>query len=242
MKRAVLLSVLVSLIAAPSFAAYIVVLRDGTQYKAKERWTIRNGKALVQLEQGGSLQLDPNLIDEAKTTEVNRLGLGNVKVLAQERAVAAPTPQTSTLGSMTKLRRPQAGAPPTAPRATPTPALPAGQSAPGGLSSEVIMKFEAAYENVGIFEHEVTSPAPNKLHVKLVADNEDRVFGAITATAYFIVGAPRSTGEKIDLVELYMGTTNGGAAGRFHMTRADADLLNGKKITPQNYFVQNVLY
>ena len=53
-----------SLIAAQSFASYIVVLKGGKQYKAKAKWTLVNGKALVQLENGQSITIDPGLIDE----------------------------------------------------------------------------------------------------------------------------------------------------------------------------------
>ena len=83
---------------------------------------------------------------------------------------------------------------------------------------------------------------PDVVVVKLTTDTEDRVFGAITATAFFMIGVPRSTGSQIDLIELYMQTTTGAAAGRFHMTKDDADQINGKKLTPQSYFVQKVLY
>jgi hypothetical protein len=65
MKKALVLFVFASLVAMQSSANYIVVLRDGKQFKAKAKWTIVNGKALVQLDNGQSLTLDPALIDEA---------------------------------------------------------------------------------------------------------------------------------------------------------------------------------
>ena len=39
-----------------------------------------------------------------------------------------------------------------------------------------------------------------------------------------------------------MRTTTGGAAGRFHVTRDDAQALDAKTITPQNYFILKVLF
>jgi hypothetical protein len=39
-----------------------------------------------------------------------------------------------------------------------------------------------------------------------------------------------------------MKTTTGGAAGRFKMSRADAEALDSKKITRQDYFIHNVLF
>ena len=110
------------------------------------------------------------------------------------------------------------------------------------LGSDVISKFEAAYENVGIFEHRVSSPGAGRLVVNLTTDDEDDVFGAITATAFFMTGVPKSTGQPITLIELYMQTTTRAAAGRFHMTPADAEAINAKRVSPSAYFVQKVLY
>ncbi len=238
MKKSLWLSLLPLFLASQLSAAYVVVLKDGTQYKAKQRWTVKAGKALLELESGSVLQLDPNMIDVEKTNEVNKLGLGNVKILGQETRPGSTQTDTS-LGSTLKLRKPPATNPdPPSPRSTPTPAATSG----GGLGFEVISKFEAAYENVGIFEHRVVSDGPGKLRVELIADNEDRVFGAITATAFFMIGVPRSTGTAIDTVELFMRTTTGMPAGRFQMTPADAEAINGKRLTPAGYFVHRVLY
>ncbi len=238
MKKSLWLSLLPLLVASQLSAAYIVVLKDGTQYKAKQRWTVSDGKALIQLETGSVLQLDPNMIDVEKTNEVNKLGLGDVKVLGRETRSTGGNQQDSSLGSSLKLRKPPATAGSVPSSTPPANAAPRGQ----GLGFEVTSKFEAAYENVGIFEHRVVSDAPAKLRVELITDNEERVFGAITATAFFMVGVPRSTGTPIDSVELFMRTTTGQPAGRFQMTLADAQAINEKKLTPQGYFVQKVLY
>jgi hypothetical protein len=39
-----------------------------------------------------------------------------------------------------------------------------------------------------------------------------------------------------------MKTTSNGSAGRFQMTRADAEALDTKKISQQDYFVRKVVY
>lgn len=240
MKKSLWLSVLTLLVASQLSAAYIVVLKDGTQYKAKKRWTVSAGKALLELETGNVLQLDPNMIDVAKTNEVNKLGLGDVKVLGQETRSPGASQTDSSLGATLKLRKPAGTTPPATPAQSASTPVPATRGA--GLGFDVISKFEAAYENVGIFEHRVVSEAPGKLRADLIADNEDRVFGAITATAFFMIGVPRSTGAAIESVELYMRTTTGMPAGRFQMTSADAEAINSKKLTPAAYFVQKVLY
>ena len=110
------------------------------------------------------------------------------------------------------------------------------------LGNEVTSKFGRAYENVGLFDAVITSTEPARIRVELTADNEDKVFNAMTATAYLMVHLPVLNGTRIDMVELFMKTINGGSAGRFQMTQADAKSLDSKLLTPPMYFVQKVLY
>ncbi len=243
MKKALVLFAFVSLVAAQSFASYIVVLKDGKQYKAKAKWTMVNGKALVQLENGQALSIDPSLIDEAKSEQTTKLGLGDVRIMNLDAQLPANTnikPTTQpTLGDTIKLRKPnqQAQQQPT----TPTPA--AAVAPPTNVvSTDVMMKFERAYENVGVFEHKLTSSGPGKIRAELTADSEDKVFNAISATSYLMVRNAGVTGAQIDMIELFMKTTNGGAAGRFQMTRDDAQALDAKTMSLQEYFVRKVLY
>ncbi|MEO8216756.1 MAG: hypothetical protein ABI718_06715 [Acidobacteriota bacterium] len=244
MKKMAGVVLVVGLFASQAFATYVVVLRDGTQYKAKEKWTITDGKALVVLENGNRLQLDPALIDIQKTDLVNKLGLGNVKVLAQEQPGSADSSQdeVNPLGSGRKLRKPPVTGNIGIPSSTTAKSAKPITNAPGGVGNEALLKFENAYENVGIYEHRVTTPGAGRVRVDLSVDQEDRVFTALTATAFLITGIPRSTGDAIDMVEIYMQETNGGTAGRFQMTRADAEEINAKQISPQSYFVQKVIY
>jgi hypothetical protein len=242
MKKALVLFAFASLIAAQSFASYIVVLKGGKQYKAKAKWTIVNGKALVQLENGQSITIDPGLIDEAKSEETTRLGLGDVRIMnldaPQLPGGVSPKQTAPTLGDQIKLRKPnqqtQAATAAPAPTATPV--------SNSAISTEVIMKFERAYENVGVYEHKLTSSGAHSIRAELTADSEDKVFNAISATSFLMVRNAGVTGAQVDMVELFMKTTNGGAAGRFQMTRDDAMALDAKSISQQEYFVRKVIY
>jgi hypothetical protein len=80
------------------------------------------------------------------------------------------------------------------------------------------------------------------LRAELVADNEDKVFNTLTATAFLMVRNAGIPGTQIDSVELFLKTTMGGSAGRFLMTRDDAAMLDNKSITAQEFFVRKVLY
>ena len=244
MKKALTVLAFATFLAVPAFAAaYVVVLQNGTQYAAKKKWTIVNGKAIVHLEDGRTLQLDPALIDVAKSEAATKIGMANAHVVDLGTGVTTPkksAPQPS-LGSQIRLRRQPAT--PQAPAAsTPAASAPAPQIASGSLPNVVVDKFQRAYENVGIFEHAVTSTGANSLRAELTVDTEERVFNALSATSFLMVRDAGTDGVRIDLVEVYMKTTTGGAAGRFKMTRADAEAINKRTISQQDYFVRHVIY
>jgi hypothetical protein len=240
MKKSLAVAAFVSLLSANLFATYYVILKNGTAYKAKAKWTVTNGKALVNLENGQQLQLDPALIDEARSEQATRSGLGDAKILAigNDPAGGPDRPQQSQLGAAIKLRKlPAAG------EAQPAPPSPPPVAAGGGMiSNEVVEKFQRAYENVGLFEQNIKGTGPHSLRAELTADSEDKVFNAISATSFLMVRNAGVPGADIEVVELFMKTTNGGSSGRFHMTREDATKIDTKQVTQQEYFVRKVLF
>lgn len=245
MKKILLLALTV-LVAVPSFARYIVVLKDGTTYSAKAKWTVANGKALVLLENGQSLQLDPSLIDVPRSEQLTKIGMANANVidLNPNAGQQQQTKQTPSLGDAIKLRprgaqQPQAQAP-APPKVTLN--APAPISGAGTMSGEVIDKFDRAFENVGIFEKKISSSSATSIRAEMTVDTEDRVFNAISATSYLMVRNAGVDNARIEMVELFMKTTTGGAAGRFQMSRADAEALNNRTISQQDYFVRKVIY
>src|SRR5688500_3925216 len=93
------------LVATQASATYIVVLKNGTRYRAKDKWTVQAVKAIVQLEDGRTLQFDPALIDTARSEEATRLGYGDAKVLSTPGPGQGQTPAPrSSLGQSTRLR------------------------------------------------------------------------------------------------------------------------------------------
>lgn len=235
MRKALMIVAVAVFVSMPAFAAYWVVLKDGTKYHAKTKWTVVNGKAVIPLMNGSTIAVDLASIDMAKSEETTRLGGGKMIAMDQEEA---PMKSQSSLGTAIKLRKlqqQQAAAAATETTATAPPSA-------SNLSNEVIDKFARAYENVGIYEQKVTSPAPFSLRVELTADSEDKVFNAISATSFLISKNAGVPGTQIDVVELFMKTTTGGAAGRFQMTREDAKALETKQIAREDYFVRKVIY
>lgn len=236
-KKMLLLVTLLVLVPSFAFATYTVVLKDGTRYRAKEKWRMSGGKAIVTLETGSTLSLDPKLIDEAETKKVNASNLGGAKVIETSQPSTTPSqPQQSPLGSITTLRRDN----PKDESASTQP----GQSNLGktNLSNDVILRFQQAYENVGLYDAKVVGNGDNRLRIELTADNEDQVFKALSATSFLVTKIPEATGERVELVELFMKTINGGSAGRFQMTAGDAAAITNKKVTWQDYFISDVIF
>jgi hypothetical protein len=239
MKKSLILAAFLTLVAAQSFAAkYVVVLKSGATYGAKEKWKVVNGKAIVKLENGQSLQFDPALIDEAKSEELTKYGNANAAIvdLSPQMPKGPERAKKPSIGDI-KLR-------PKAESQTPVDKTvkPAVVVAAGSATARVIEKFQRAYENDGIFESKVVSTGDGVFRVELTVDTEDRVFGAISTTSAMIFRNAFVEGAKIDLVELFMKTTTGGAAGRFQMSRADAEALLNKKVKREEYFISKVIY
>ena len=244
MKKVLVLLALTTFVAVPSFAKYIVVLKDGTRYAAKAKWTVTNGKALVLLENGQSLQLDPSLIDVARSEQMTKIGMASANIIDLNPTASAqqPAAQQPSLGDTIKLRpRPQQPVQ-TPPAPKTTAASPAPISGAGTLPDLVLVNFDRAYENVGIFEKKIVSTSATSVRAEMTVDTEDRVFNAISATSFLMVKNAFVENIRIEMVELFMRTTTGGAAGRFQMSRADAEALNARTISQQDYFVRKVIY
>lgn len=242
MKKIALFAVASLIAAQQAFAVYFVVLKNGNKYRARDKWTIVNGKALITLENGTQLQIDPTLIDVATTEQTNRSGLGDVTLLATGQPTQGSTkaPDVS-LGDLAKLRKLEASRQATASR-TPAPVPQPNARVASLISPDVLSRFGSVYENVGIFGSKASASGPASVRVELVADNEDQVFKAISATAYLITRLPGVANTKIDNVELFMTTIKGGAAGNFNMTAADAQAIDSRTMSLQKYFVERVLF
>lgn len=241
MKRILLLAAALLMVATSSFATYMIVLKDGTRYRAKQKWTINGKLAVARLESGELIQFDSSLIDHEATDEANRLGYGDAMVIstgtttssAPKKAAAKP------LGSVTSLRKLPAGTSRDATADTPGKSDANEPAGPPLIGKQSVRMFSKAYDNVGIYDAEIEPLAGYRLRVQLTADNEDTVFKAISATCYVMTHIPD---QRIDMVELFMATLNGGSSGRFQITPDEAKKINDKKISWQDYYVAKVIF
>lgn len=228
-----------------SFASYTVIMKDGQRYRAKQKWTVSGTKAIVTLESGQTLSLDANLIDVKESEKVNAQGMGGARVIANPDSGAPAAAQSSPLGNIT-IRKPPASTPSTTSAAAPSGIKSTVNSAATGstnLSKNVLQLFSNAYENVGFFDSKVVGNGPNRLHITMTADNEDQVFKALSATAFMMTKIPTATGERVETIDLFLRTINGGSGGRFQMTQADAaDLAQDTQNKWKDYYVRKVIF
>ncbi len=231
-----------TLFAANAFAAsYWVVLKDGSRYECRQKPTIANGKATFTTLGGQTFNVDATQYDVAKSEEATKFNGAQVINISGGSTGSPATAQQQGLGSQIRLRQPVNNTPPP-PAPSTTTSAPVIAAGAGELSMEVMQKFERAYENVGIFEHKVTPTGAHSIRCDLTADSEEKVFNAISATAFLAVRDAGVPGVKLDMVELFMKTTMGGSSGRFQMTREDALALDNKQISKEDYFVRKVIY
>jgi hypothetical protein len=241
MRKIIALAAFSLLFAVQSFATYNVVLKNGTQYVAQAKWTVNGTKARFRTTAGQLIEVSLSEIDEAKSEQMTKLGLGDAKLIDLQPnlpAVGGTQQKGPSLGSQIHLKKQPEAAPRTT--AAPTPATPAYIGPM--ISDEVLQRFGRAYENVGIFDAKLTPLDAGSFRVELTADSEDKVFNALSATSFLIVRNAGVTGAQVNMVELFMKTTTGGSSGRFQMKREDAAALDGKTISLQEYFVRKVLY
>lgn len=234
-KRIAIVAALILSVPAAAFAEYIVVLKDGKRYRAVARYQIVDGKALVKLTNGTLLQIDPSLIDSAASERATRSGLGNAQVIGTED-MSPGTPagdNEPSLGSVTRLR--------TVPPASSDTRSSSAPAAAGPIDQGVLSRYLNAYENVGFYDANIKASGSDSLVVEVVAGNEQQVFNALSATAVLMVRVPAAEGRPMREIDLRLLTLRG-SAGRFRMSQADAKALESRQVTPQDWFVRNVIF
>jgi hypothetical protein len=245
MRKILAISLFGALAATAALADYVVVMKDGRRYAAREKWKVVDGRAIIELTNGQRLALDPSLIDAKQSEAATRSGLGDARVLEmapQDAPASSRKPQPS-LGSIASIKKPQEPAPKPAASAPAPAAAPRGSvdeptAVAGTVDSTVAEKFNAAYENVGLFERKLSLSEQGRLRIDLMADTEDQVFKAISATAFVFANVPSSYSG----IDLFLRTVNGGSAGRFQMSKDDAQAVATKKLEWYDYYVRNVIF
>jgi len=247
----------------PSTAwSFVIWLKDGTRIETRDKPTLQGNKWVFVISSGNTQSLLVSEIDEKRTEEYNKLGLGNSYLLQDEKGRVLKNPPPSYKPSLSeyikatkkselkavvvapesaekaeKGVRPAKGKAAAAAAAAAAPAVPAGGMT---IDSIITDAFVKACESAGVSRRSMTV-AGSSLKLQAVTDSEQAVFAAIGAAARGLKES-RANGKPLEKVELVLATAGGENAGRFQISADDADSLLTGKVSAARYFVANVVF
>lgn len=243
-------------LSAPAWS-YTIYLKDGSKLLAEEKYKVRGDKAIIRLETGTETMLPLSEIDVPRTDEANVGGLGKVLVIeggkAQDLARNdAPPPRKQTLQDLIQARGPQAegggGTAEPAPVRRPRAEAAQAQSddilgRPPLRNVELAGTIRTFLFGRGVTSVEVLqgSTARRPLLVFSTA-TEGQVFKALAASATTLIHVREKSPGDVDSFDVVCRAADGGNAGRFTMTEANAADLLAKRITMPEYYVQYVQF
>lgn len=245
MKKPVIAVLLLAGVASTAQAVYVVLLRNGDRLVAQEKYEVKGKSAWIKLKNGTLTSVPLALIDVKKTDALNARNLGDAVPLdwldQDERPVATPTPtpSVSTLGKL----RPRVGAPVgDAARPTPTPGI--SYRAARFSDEQVDQAFQQGLESYHLYLYRTSvGTKPTYYFMEVQVNGQEEVLRVLQATAitYHLLAdkAPERAPER---VELQLLNESGREAGLFRMSPEDAADLATGAVTPEDYFVKNVIF
>jgi hypothetical protein len=245
------------LLCAGPLAAYTIWLKDGTTIVARGKYEVKNGKAIITLQNGEQSFIDASQIDAAKTEAANRGKDYNTTDLGNTRTVPgqeAPPPPKQSLSDLVASHRPSNRQLPTARRANE--AVPGQQvrSKAGYLDlaslqhvpyarTEVTTDLRQFLRSQGLDEIEVWNGSqPDRLLIEVTTGSEASVFQSLTAGANALLRVRDRFPQAVEAFEILLKTPTRERAGQFVLTPEAATALVAKKVEPQAFFVANVQF
>ena len=223
---------------------YVIYLKDGSTYQAKEKYRVDKGMALITLTNGTVISVDLRLIDAAKTDQANKSGMDADMILDSAGSVTqAPTSKPTSLGQIAK----GAGAlssPSTLGASSAKTTGTGGKAKEAEFSDESVRRtFAKIFENVNLFEYKIVQgSSPSTVRINMTTDNEKDVFNALTASARVMNELNALKKTSVTALELYLSTTSGAAAGRFTFGLDAAQALADGKVPVEQFFIEQVLF
>lgn len=257
MLRSCLVAALLALMGTSSALAYTIVLKDGTNMVAQEKYEIHGDQAMVTLLNGSQTVIDLKEIDIAKTDDANSGPvMGDAVVLTERgmerlRAATADPDRQRTLQDLIQERQAAARR---AEKETPTNSDLKVRTTPGGhpdFTSLRRLPLDSDAMTAGIGELLVEGgidrfrvyrgTRSNHVFIELVAGNEEEVFAALESLAQITVEV-RQRYPQIEGLEVLMTSTSRSRAGQFLFTSQNAPLLVNNRMTPADFFLEYVQY
>lgn len=245
MKRVIIFSVFVGLLASQAFAVYVIVLRNGSRVVARDKYQVKGANAVFTTKVGTVTSLPLSQVDVATTDKINAEHLGDAQTLdwvdAEQHTLPTPTP-TPPVGGIGKIKPGIAKTEGFAARATPTPGIMFHEN--HYRDPRVEEAFEQGLESYHLYLNRTSmGTQPTYLFIEVQVNGQPETLRALQAvcTTYKLLAdkAPERIPER---VEVQMLNESGREAGVFRLSVADATELVSGKATPESFFVQHVIF
>lgn len=244
MKRAVLFGVGLLLVAQQALAVYVLILRNGDRVIAREKYQVKGTNAVFLTKTGAWTSIPLSQLDVEATKAVNAQGLGDAQLLAwvdARKPVPTPTP-TPAVSSLGRIKAGIAAKEGIAARPTPTPGVTFREA--HFRDAQVDQAFQQGLESYHLYLYrtsEGTEPAYLFIEIQVNGQPETlKALQAVAATYQLLVQkAPERAPER---VEVQMLNESGKEAGVFRISAADAAELVSGKVTPENFYIQHVIF
>ena len=251
-----LLGLVLALAVALPAAAYIVVLKDGSQIVADREYEVRGERAIITLPNGTRTFLDADEIDVEATRKANEQGYGTALVIEdgesrdrrpEETVEEPPQPSLTDLARRGASRlEPQRREPrrePGAARRTP-----AGYTDLGSLDRrpyralEVAAEIQRFFRGQGVDQVELYQGSrETRPFAEITTASEASVFRALEVAAAALL-AVRESHPSIEALEVYLTTPSRERAGQFVLTPELAAALAGGETEVSAFYVENVQF
>jgi hypothetical protein len=217
----------------PAFG-YVLVLKDGSKVLSRDKYEVRRGFAVFHLPSGTINQIPMSQLDLPATDKYNKENVGNAITWDSPGEIASPPSNQPKRDSLTSYIQKHDTRPdlPLPKAKAAEPAVPQADSGDPMVIREAARIFSS--ENISQYR---VAPGPR---VVVVADDENTVFHVMAAAAKLTIALTASARAKAVDVEIV--SSNGAAAGRFHMDAENVKALAEGDVTPSEYFVTNVLF
>ncbi len=252
-----MVAVAVAVAVAVPASAYTIYLKDGSRLIAKDKYVIRDGKALIVLQSGTTVSYDASEIDIPRTDAENKSDYGSALILDQGKAAqpTQPVEQKTTLTDLINKRRTGLRSIPESRRPIETPDQSGADRTPGGyldlktfpraayadvdLAGELQQQFRSKQiETVNVY----AGPAEKAPLVEVETNTEASVFRAVAVACNALTEIRKSRPGVLEEINLLLINSRKENAGQFQISPAMADALLTRKIDISGFFVAYVQF
>jgi hypothetical protein len=248
-----------ALFASPLSAAYLIYLKDGSSVTARDKYTVKDGRAIIVLLNGTQSFVKASEIDVPRTEKANQGNIGNAVVIPGDpRPIGPqidPRKKDKTLKDLIANRE-------TAPRDLPTSRRNKEEVVPGRIGKtkagftdlstltrnpypqlEVVSDLQQFFQGQGVDAVELYEGTQgDRPLLELTTNSEASVFKALLAASNALIHIRGLHPQRVAAFEILMTTPARERAGQFVLTPQMAEDLIAKRVEVASFFLQNVQF